>query len=87
MLLGLSLAMVAIVIPFAEIAFSWGFGTQWVLAGTMTAWLVPRYALGFMASPLSYVFYLVQKQNIDLVWQIGLLMVTPWSQESSATFL
>jgi len=75
-LLGFSLAMIAVVIPFAEPVFSWIFGAPWILAGTMTAWLVPRYALGFMASPLSYVFYVVQKQNIDLFWQIGLLAVT-----------
>jgi len=76
MLLGLSLAMVAVVVPFAEALFSWGFGAQWAVAGTMTVWLLPRYALGFMASPLSYIFYLVQKQHIDLFWQIGLLALT-----------
>jgi len=75
-LLGFSLAMVVCVIAFAEPVFSWVFGSPWALAGAMTVWLVPRYALGFMASPLSYVFYIVQKQNIDLAWQIGLFVIT-----------
>ncbi|KXU38664.1 hypothetical protein AXE65_12525 [Ventosimonas gracilis] len=75
-LLGLSLAMVAFVIPFAEKVFSLVFGQQWALAGIMATWLIPRYALGFMASPLSYTFYVVQKQNIDLVWQVGLFTMT-----------
>jgi O-antigen/teichoic acid export membrane protein len=33
------------------------------------------FALRFIASPLSYVFYIAGKQNIDLLWQIGLLIV------------
>jgi len=75
-LLGLSLAMAAFVIPFAEKIFTLMFGQKWALAGIMAAWLVPMYALGFMASPLSYTFYVVQKQNVDLVWQAGLFAMT-----------
>jgi len=75
-LLSMSLAMVAVVIPFAEPLFIWIFGSQWAMAGAMTAWLVPMYALGFMASPLSYTFYITQKQNIDLAWQSGLFAMT-----------
>jgi len=75
-LMGLSLVMIIFVIPFAEPIFILAFGAQWALAGVMATWLVPLYALGFMASPLSYTFYIVQKQNIDLAWQIGLFTVT-----------
>jgi len=75
-LLGLSLLMVACVIPLAKPLFVLLFGAQWALAGVMTVWLIPMYALGFMASPLSYTFYVVQKQNIDLLWQMGLLGMT-----------
>jgi len=74
-LLTLSLIMVAVVILFAEPLFVWAFGVQWAQAGIMTSWLVPLYALGFMASPLSYTFYVAQKQNIDLLWQMGLCTI------------
>jgi len=75
-LLGMSLAMIIVVILFAEPLFIWTFGAQWTMAGVMTAWLIPMYALGFMASPLSYTFYITQKQNIDLTWQSGLFVMT-----------
>jgi len=75
-LLGLSAALVTFAIPFAQPVFVWVFGEQWRLAGVMAAWLVPLYALGFMASPLSYTFYVAQKQHIDLVWQLGLFIMT-----------
>lgn len=75
-LLSLSALMVAVIIPFAEDIFSIFFGANWAMGGVMASWLVPMYALRFMASPLSYTFYIVQKQNVDLLWQIGLLVIT-----------
>jgi O-antigen/teichoic acid export membrane protein len=50
------------------------FGERWRLAGTMALWLLPLFALRFVASPLSYLFYVAGKQHVDLVWQ-GLLLV------------
>ncbi len=32
--------------------------------------------LNFIASPLSYVFYVAGKQKIDLVWQVALFLMT-----------
>jgi O-antigen/teichoic acid export membrane protein len=39
----------------------------------MAIWLAPFFALRFVASPLSYIFYVAGRQNIDLIWQICLL--------------
>jgi O-antigen/teichoic acid export membrane protein len=60
---------------FAEPIFRLAFGPQWAMSGLLAIWLAPLFALRFIASPLSYVFYIAGKQNIDLLWQIGLLIV------------
>src|SRR3546814_6715573 len=39
-------------------------------------WMLPLYSLRFIASPLSYTFYIVDKQHVDLAWQVGLLVMT-----------
>ncbi len=75
-LLVCSAAMVAIVYPFSESIFAIFFGENWRMAGTIAAWLLPMYALRFIASPLSYTFYIVQKQHVDLLWQVSLLAMT-----------
>ncbi|MBB2777139.1 UNVERIFIED_ORG: O-antigen/teichoic acid export membrane protein/glycosyltransferase involved in cell wall biosynthesis [Comamonas terrigena] len=60
----------------AEIFFEIAFGNGWVGAGSMALWLLPRFAVGFVASPLSYMVYIANKQHIDLVWQVVLLVMT-----------
>jgi len=52
------------------------FGERWRQAGIIAVWLMPMFALRFVASPLSYVFYVAGKQHIDLMWQVALLLVT-----------
>jgi O-antigen/teichoic acid export membrane protein len=64
------------VILVAERLFVVAFGEPWRQAGVIAIWLMPMFALRFMASPLSYVFYIAGKQHIDLVWQCSLLAVT-----------
>lgn len=60
----------------AEPLFAWAFGETWRQAGVIAVWLMPMFALRFVASPLSYVFYIAGGQRVDLVWQCGLLMMT-----------
>ncbi|MGX5659535.1 oligosaccharide flippase family protein [Castellaniella ginsengisoli] len=69
----LSFGLVLIAVPLAEPAFALVFGAPWRLAGVMAVWLVPLFALRFIASPLSYTFFLAQKQKVDLIWQSALL--------------
>lgn len=61
---------------FCEPLFAHLFGESWRGAGVMAAWLMPMFALRFVASPLSYMFYVAEKQHIDLIWQIALLAMT-----------
>jgi O-antigen/teichoic acid export membrane protein len=60
----------------AEPLFAWAFGEIWRQAGVIAVWLMPMFALRFVASPLSYVFYIAGGQRVDLVWQCGLLAMT-----------
>lgn len=59
-----------------EIIFKKAFGPQWEASGAIAIWLLPLFALRFIASPLSYMAYIVEKQYIDLYWQAGLLVMT-----------
>ncbi len=56
--------------------FRYSFGQDWADAGVYAMWLMPMFALRFIASPLSYTIYIVEKQSFDLMWQVGLLVVT-----------
>lgn len=70
-------AMLALgVMLVAEPLFAWAFGESWRQAGTIAIWLMPMFVMRFVASPLSYVFYIAGKQKIDLIWQIALLAMT-----------
>jgi O-antigen/teichoic acid export membrane protein len=70
-------AVVALLLAVtAEPLFAAAFGERWRLAGTMALWLLPLFALRFVASPLSYLFYVAGKQHVDLVWQALLLAMT-----------
>jgi O-antigen/teichoic acid export membrane protein len=61
---------------FSPQLFSWVFGPAWEPAGEMARILAPLCFLNFVASPLSYVFYVAGKQKIDLVWQVALFLMT-----------
>lgn len=61
---------------FGEALFVVAFGETWREAGRIAVWMLPMFALRFVASPLSYMFYVAQKQHEDLIWQIALFIVT-----------
>lgn len=71
---GVVLALGVMVV--AESLFVVAFGEPWRQAGTIAIWLMPMFALRFVASPLSYVFYITGKQHVDLYWQCSLLAMT-----------
>lgn len=71
-----SLAFCAVMAVISEPFFAVAFGENWREAGTIAVWLLPLFALRFVASPLSYMVYIAEKQHIDLVWQMALLAIT-----------
>jgi len=56
--------------------FAFAFGEAWRGAGELAQILAPLYFLNFLASPLSYVFFVAGRQKIELVWQIALFVMT-----------
>lgn len=65
-----------LMIAFAPNLFALLFGESWRQAGDYARIMSPLYFLNFIASPLSYVFYVVGKQRVDLVWQVALFVMT-----------
>lgn len=50
------------------------FGQEWKDVGKIVLILTPFYLTKFISNPLSYTFFLSKKQEIDLIWQVGLLL-------------
>lgn len=71
-----SLAATVVIVLFSEPLFALAFGGAWRHAGSIAIWLMPMFALRFVASPLSYMVYIAGKQHVDLAWQLGLLGMT-----------
>jgi O-antigen/teichoic acid export membrane protein len=61
---------------FAPDLFSWTFGARWEAAGQMARIMAPLCFLNFIATPLSYVFFIAGKQKIELGWQVALFTMT-----------
>ncbi|MDP2416297.1 MAG: lipopolysaccharide biosynthesis protein [Hydrogenophaga sp.] len=71
-----SIGFSVVLASISESFFAMAFGENWVGAGTIALWLLPLFALRFIASPLSYMVYIAGKQHVDLIWQATLLAVT-----------
>lgn len=65
-----------LIFAFAPDLCAWVFGEPWREAGEFARILAPLYFLNFVASPLSYVFFVAGKQKIELVWQVALFITT-----------
>lgn len=76
MLTAVSIVPLIIIFIFAPIIFRILFGEAWEQAGQYTRYLAPLYIFRFIVSPLSYVFYIANRQEVDLFGQIGLLFVS-----------
>jgi O-antigen/teichoic acid export membrane protein len=73
-LLAASLLFVLCTIFLADDIFRLAFGVEWQQSARISILLLPMFALSIIASPLSYMSYLIEKPNIDLLWQISLLL-------------
>jgi O-antigen/teichoic acid export membrane protein len=75
-LLCLSLPPFLMFALFSEELFEFVFGSGWRQAGSIASILAPMLFLKFVASPLSYTLYLMNRNLHDLIWQVALLVVT-----------
>ena len=69
-----AMLFILVTIAIGEEMFVLVFSDEWRQAGKYAVLLSPSFALGFVASPLSYIVYIVSRQNVDLIWQIILLL-------------
>ena len=65
-----------LILAFAPSLCAWIFGEPWREAGDFARILAPLYFMNFVASPLSYVFFVAGKQRTELVWQVALFLTT-----------
>lgn len=61
---------------FAPEIFAFVFGKNWKVAGEFTQIMTPMFFLNFIVNPLSYTFFIAQKQKLNLIGQIILLILT-----------
>ncbi len=62
------------------------FGDNWLMAGVYAKILVPLFFLRFIAAPLNLTLTVFEKQQIDLLWQCGLLLIVLVTVIASAFF-
>ena len=72
----LALPPTLVLLLFSPGLFGWLFGDNWRPAGELARILAPLCFLNFVASPLSYVFFVAGKQKMELFWQMALFVVT-----------
>lgn len=72
----LALPPTLVLLLFSPELFGWLFGDNWRPAGELARILAPLCFLNFVASPLSYVFFVAGKQKMELFWQMALFVVT-----------
>ncbi len=74
-LLKISMPAVAIFMLFAPDLFSFAFGDQWKIAGLIAFWMSPWLLLQFISSPLSTVYFVLEKENLGLYFQVFMFTV------------
>ena len=61
---------------FAPDIFAFVFGEKWKVAGEFAQIMTPMFFLNFVVNPLSYTFFIVQKQKLNMIGQFLLLCLT-----------
>lgn len=70
----ISIIPFTIIFLFGPQIFSFVFGIQWIDAGKFAQVMAILFFFKFTISPLTYVFFISQKQKIDLIIQVILLL-------------
>lgn len=68
-----SVVPLAVIALLAVPAFSWIFGEEWSRSGEIAIWLIPWIFLKFLASPVSWVLDIVNKQRLLMNMKIAML--------------
>ncbi len=65
-----------IILLFGRGIFSFIFGNEWQTAGLFSQIMVIAFLARFVASPLTYLFYIAERQSWNLVGQVLFIVVT-----------
>jgi O-antigen/teichoic acid export membrane protein len=68
-----------VILLFSPFLFSFVFGAEWRIAGEYAQIMTVMFFLSFVVSPLSNMFIIAEKQNIDLIIQIILFSLVTLS--------
>lgn len=74
-LAAVAVAFVLVMLPLSEVLFVLVFGEVWRFAGIVASWLLVMFAIGIVASPLTYLVFIAGREEFDLFWQTTLLIV------------
>jgi O-antigen/teichoic acid export membrane protein len=74
LLSALGIPVFAFIAAFAPCVFAFAFGEKWRASGEYAQILAPMFLLRFVAGPLSYVLYIAERQGLDLILQLLLLL-------------
>lgn len=74
-LFAISLPLSLLLFFFGPQLFSFVLGDEWTEAGSYASVMAPLVAIRFAISPVGFVLYVAEKQNVDLFWQGALLVV------------
>jgi len=74
-LLKLSLPAAGCFMLIAPDLFSFVFGAEWQMSGEIARWMVPWILFQFISSPLSTLFFVLEKENLGLYFQASMLLI------------
>ena len=75
-LAALAIGPALVLLLFGPVLFALVFGEEWRTAGEYARILAVLLFFRFIASPLSHVFIVADGQRLNLVWQVGLAVVS-----------
>lgn len=61
---------------FGPMVFDTFYGEKWVLAGEFTRILAPAFYVMFVVTPFTFMFMIAERQEFELYWQIGFIILT-----------
>lgn len=73
-LLILAFVMAIFLFFFIEDIFSIVFGEEWAVAGNYAFLMIPMLFLRFISNPLSFMFYIGEKQKLNMILQLFLFL-------------
>ncbi|AJF08085.1 hypothetical protein GSUB_15325 [Geoalkalibacter subterraneus] len=74
-LLKVSLPAAAAFMLLAPEIFGLVFGTDWRLAGDIARWMTPWILFQFISSPLSVVYFVLEKERLGFFFQVSMFLV------------